>query len=119
MKHYPLMDNVTWTGQRHLRPGARIDKAVQVGGINVFPQYVASVIERHEGVKQCLVRLMRQDEGYRLKAFVVPQHGYDVSALHKELILHARRELSDVQRPGAYSFGPDIPRGPLGKPMDW
>lgn len=119
VKHYPLMDNVTWTGQRHLRPGARIDKAVQVGGINVFPQYVASVIERHEGVKQCLVRLMRQDEGYRLKAFVVPQHGYDVAALHKELILHARRELSDVQRPGAYTFGQDIPRGPLGKPMDW
>ena len=33
--------------------------------------------------------------------------------------MHARRELSDVQRPGAYAFGPDIPRGPLGKPMDW
>ena len=80
---------------------------------------MASVIERHKGVKQCLVRLMRQDEGYRLKAFVVPHPGYDVSALHKELILHARRELSDVQRPGAYTFGPDIPRGPLGKPMDW
>ena len=113
------MDNVTWTGQRLLRPGARIDKAVQVGGINVFPQYVASVIERHEGVKQCLVRLMRQEEGYRLKAFVVPEPNCDVPALHKALIQHARQELSDVQRPGAYTFGPDIPRGPLGKPMDW
>ena len=119
VRHYPLMDNVTWTGQRHLRPGARIDKAVQVGGINVFPQYVASVIERHEGVKHCLVRLMRQEEGYRLKAFVVPQPDCDVPTLHKALIQHARRELSDVQRPGAYTFGADIPRGPLGKPMDW
>ena len=119
VQHYPLMDNVTWTGQRHLRPGARIDKAVQVGGINVFPQYVASVIERHEGVKQCLVRLMRHEEGYRLKAFVVPEPNCDVPALHKALIQHARQELSDVQRPGAYTFGPDIPRGPLGKPMDW
>ena len=119
VQRYPLLDNVTWTGERSLQLGARIDKAVQVGGINVFPQHVASVLERHEGVRQCLVRLMRQDEGYRLKAFVVPEPDCDVPALHKALIRYAHSELGDVQRPGAYTFGAEIPRGPLGKPTDW
>jgi 4-coumarate--CoA ligase (photoactive yellow protein activation family) len=119
LRRYPILDSITWTGARSLRLGARLDKAVQVAGVNVYPLHVGSVLERHEGVNQCLVRLMRPDEGDRLKAFVVPRPGWDEQVLRKSLALFARRHLKDAQRPVRYVFGEDIPRGPLGKPTDW
>ena len=119
VRQYPVQDNITWVSERHLKPGARIDKAVQVGGINVYPQYVASRLEEVDGVKQCFVRLMRPEEGQRLKAFVVPERNWDVNKLHESLVRFARQELSDAQRPTLYAFGKDIPRGLVGKPADW
>lgn len=119
IKFYPAQDNIEWISDRCLKPGARIDKAVQVGGVNVYPQYVASRLKEVEGVAQCVVRLMRPEEGQRLKAFVVPQRNCDVSRLHEALVRFARQELSDAQRPTLFSFGKDIPRGLVGKPADW
>lgn len=119
IKQYPLQDNITWVSERHLKPGSRIDKAVQVGGTNVYPQYVASRLEEVEGVKHCIVRLMRPKEGQRLKAFVVPEFNWDVNKLHESLVRFARQELTDAQRPTRFSFGKDIPRGLVGKPADW
>ena len=100
-------------------PGGRLDKAVQVAGVNVYPNHAASVLEGHEGVSRCLVRLMRPDEGYRLKAFIVPKPGWNEQDLRASLANFARQHLNDAQRPAQYSFGEDIPRGPLGKPTDW
>jgi 4-coumarate--CoA ligase (photoactive yellow protein activation family) len=117
--HYPVLDSITWTGERSLRLGTRLDKAVQVAGVNVYPRHVSVVLEGHEGVRRCLVRLMRPDEGHRLKAFIVPEPDWNERDLRKALALFARKHLSDAQRPARYSFGEDIPRGPLGKPTDW
>lgn len=119
LRQYPLMDTVTWLDDRHLRPGARIDKAVQVGGINVYPQHVAKVLERCDGVHSCAVRLMRVEEGFRLKAFVVPEANADPEELRASLIRFARSQLRDEERPGKYDFGADIPRSSVGKPRDW
>ncbi|MDR0466563.1 MAG: AMP-binding protein [Deltaproteobacteria bacterium] len=119
LMRYPFVDSIMWVGDRALLPGGRLDKAVQVAGVNVHPQHVASVLERHEGVRRCLVRLMREDEGHRLKAFVVPQQGWNEKALRKSLALFARQNLDDAERPGHYAFGDDIPRTPMGKPADW
>ena len=119
LMRYPVLDTITWFGDRSLRPGARLDKAVQVAGVNVYPQHVASVLEKHEGVRQCLVRLMRQEEGCRLKAFIVPEPGWNEGELRASLARFARQRLNDAQRPARYAFGEDIPRGPIGKPADW
>ena len=119
LTRYPVLDSITWTGERSLRLGARLDKAVQVGGVNVYPQHTASVLEGHEGVRLCLVRLMRPDEGYRLKAFIVPEPGFDEQELRASLASFARKRLNDAERPARWSFGEDIPRGPMGKPTDW
>lgn len=116
---YPLLDAVRWTGARTFFPGQRHDKAVQVASINVYPDFVRKILEEHEGVSQCSIRLMRPDEGYKLKAFIVPQHGWDAQSLRPALAAFTRSRLSVAQRPGSYTFGPDIPRGPLGKPKDW
>ncbi len=116
---YPIMDNITWIDERRLLPGARLDKAVQVGGINVYPGRVAAGLSAHPGVEGCLVRLMRPEEGARLKAFVVPRPGWKTDALRKDLMQYARREFTDAQRPGHYAFGPELPRNIMGKPGDW
>ena len=119
LKRYPVLDNINWVGERSLLPGARLDQAVQVAGVNVYPLHIGSVLEKHEGVQQCLVRLMRPDEGYRLKAFIVPQPGFDEQVLRKSLMVFARKHLTNPQRPASYTFGKDIPRGLTGKPTDW
>ncbi len=116
---YDLLDHIDWHGERIFAHSRRRDKAVQVGGVNVFPDYVQGLLLQQEGVKNCYVRLMRPEEGARLKAFIVPQAGQDVQALRKALVAFCRKNLSEAQRPGLYSFGEDIPRGPLGKPSDW
>jgi len=92
---------------------------VQVAGVNVYPEHVTSVLEGHEGVRLCLVRLMRPDEGYRLKAFIVPKPGWNKQALRASLARFARKRLNAVERPARYAFGEDIPRSPMGKPTDW
>jgi long-chain acyl-CoA synthetase len=116
---FPLQDRLDWIDGEHFVPNGRIDQAVQVGGTNVFPAYVAEVLETHPGVAQCAVRLMRPDEGTRLKAFVVPVEGFAPAPLRAELASWLAERLTPAERPAAFSFGPALPRQPGGKPADW
>ena len=66
------------------------------------------------------VRPMRPEEGDRLKAFVVPAAtATDPDELSAELRRFSVATLPPAQRPGAYSFGPTLPRTELGKLADW
>lgn len=94
----------------------RRDGAVQVGGVNVWPDHVANVLRRCPGVAQSCVRL---GDHHRLKAFVVPTASTDVTALRERLRLHAQRQLSPEQRPVSYALGSALPRTALGKLCDW
>jgi len=117
---YPLQDKLAWEDGRTFRPGARRDGAVQVGGVNVFPAYVADVLRLHPGVREAAVRLMRPDEGVRLKAFVVPRaESHDPEALARELEAFVAERLAAPERPAAWTFGPHLPRQASGKPADW
>ncbi len=116
---YDLLDHIDWHSERTFVHSRRRDKAVQVGGVNVFPDHVQKLLQEQEGVKECYVRLMRFEEGARLKAFVVPEAGYDIQVLRKTLSAWSRKHLGEAQRLGSYTFGEDIPRGALGKPSDW
>ena len=119
---YPLQDKLAWEDARRFHPLGRIDGAVQVGGVNVFPAYVAEVLCMHPGVAQASVRLMRPDEGRRLKAFVVPADGSGEAqheALHAALLAWCAERLSTPERPAAISFGERLPRQASGKPADW
>lgn len=115
---HPLQDAIVPVGDRALLVGARHDAAVQVGGINVFPSRVREVLLRHPRVQDAAVRLMRPDEGTRLKAFVVPKPGADAGLLPS---LHewVARELAAPERPKAIRMGPALPLTPAGKPADW
>jgi acyl-coenzyme A synthetase/AMP-(fatty) acid ligase len=94
--------------------------AVQVGGINVFPGKVAEVLKEHPAVLDACVRLMRPDEGNRLKAFVVARApDADLGALEQQLIGWTRDRLGAPERPLAFSFGAQLPAQANGKPADW
>ncbi|MFC5478178.1 AMP-binding protein [Massilia suwonensis] len=119
VERFVLQDRLDWQDDRHFLPNGRIDQAVQVGGANVYPAYVAEVLAMHPDVREAVVRPMRPDEGARLKAFVVPADGYVPSMLRAELNAWIAERLTPPERPAAYSFGPALPRQPGGKPADW
>lgn len=117
---YALQDRLEWIDARRFMPAGRIDHAVQVGGTNVFPAYVAEVLALHPAVAACQVRPMRPDEGVRLKAFVVPREpDADAAALRTVLSGWIAKRLSPAERPAAFSFGPALPRQRSGKLADW
>ncbi len=116
---FPLQDTIHWEDDRHLLPQGRKDSAVQVGGVNVFPEYVAKVLGEHPCVKLCAVRLMRKEEGHQLKAFIVLNDGFTPDTARKELRTYSRQKLKHVEQPAQLTFGDDIPRSAIGKPCDW
>lgn len=116
----PAMDMLQWVDTRHMRPTGRLDKAVQIVGHNVYPERIATVLKKVPGVRGCVVRPMRPEEGCRLKAFVVPdESGRDMQSLRRALQGHARAQLKDAERPGSYAFGTQLPRNAMGKITDW
>lgn len=127
----PLQDRLAWHDAHRFVPAGRIDHAVQVGGVNVFPAYVADVLRLHPRVGEVAVRLMRPDEGGRLKAFVVPRDAVvaaglaasdtpvDDAGLREELAAWVAARLSPAECPRAWTFGPRLPRQASGKPGDW
>ena len=116
---FPLPDHAKWHDDEHFRPAGRRDKAVQVGGVNVYPAKVAAVILEHKAVKECAVRLMTPQEGERLKAFVVPDPKADEQTVRRELAAWLKAKLSPPERPGSLMFGPRLPISVSGKAADW
>jgi 4-coumarate--CoA ligase (photoactive yellow protein activation family) len=116
----PLPDRMLWRDERHFTPLRRRDKAVQVAGTNVFPEQVAEVLRGHPQVTDCAVRLMRPEEGARLKAFIVPRQ--DIVAVTR-LLRELRRLIADrlepAARPKSIRFGKRLPRTASGKAADW
>lgn len=111
-----LPDHLATEADDSFRILERRDGAVQVGGLNVWPEHVASVLRRCPGVADITVRL--GDHG-RLKAFIVPAEAGDETALLDGLKRHAMRLLPSEQQPTSFSFGVPTPRNILGKPCDW
>jgi 4-coumarate--CoA ligase (photoactive yellow protein activation family) len=116
----PLPDIVSWEGGRSFVPLGRKDNAVQVGGVNVFPARVADLLRGHPKVRDCAVRLMRPEEGTRLKAFVVPEEGAPPEfALARELKRWLTERLEPAARPKSVSLGSSLPVTFSGKLADW
>ena len=78
----------------------RRDDAVQVGGVNVRPDDVAAALRGRPGVSDVAVRLMRPDEGLRLKAFIVADVGWNEDDL--------RSQLGRLDGTGAGTGGPRV-----------
>ncbi len=114
-----LPDVVQRQGDDLFHVVGRRDGAVQVGGTNVYPARIAGQLRERPGVHDAAVRLMRPEEGGRLKAFVVPVPSADQDRLSNDLLAWADAILPAPERPRSITFGPDLPVSTLGKPADW
>ncbi len=97
----------------------RLDGAVQVGGTNVYPARTAALLRTHPLVIDAAVRLMRADEGTRLKAFIAAAPSADCDALRGDLEAWCFQKLRSVERPTSLTFGTSLPKNKLGKECDW
>ena len=111
-------DEVKFVSPRGIYPLKRTDRMVQVAGVNVSLNRVEKVLQEHPAVKVCRVRLMRPEEGKRLKAFIVLNAGYDEQIL-SQLRAHLTGRLSSHEMPRAFTFGSTLPTGAMGKDSDW
>jgi 4-coumarate--CoA ligase len=98
----------------------RLDGAVQVGGINVFPNQVAAALEQHPQVARAQVRLVGLSGGSRLKALIVPKDSSsDPECLRQALEVWSISHLPVAQRPRSFTIVADMPSGAMGKNADW
>lgn len=113
-----LPDEIEVTPERKIRPLRRKDSCVQVAGINVFPKHVEQILAQHPAVKECRVRLMRPEEGERLKAFIVLNDGFTPE--HLGIIrTYLTQHLTVHEMPRSFTFGTVLPTAELGKDADW
>lgn len=92
----------------------RIDDMIISGGENVYPIEVEDVIVKHEGVHEAAVIGVDDDEfGARLKAFVVPNSGVDLS---EEVVkTYVKQHLANFKVPREVVFIDELPRNATGK----
>ncbi|AMM18477.1 hypothetical protein AX768_29915 (plasmid) [Burkholderia sp. PAMC 28687] len=116
---FPCQDALEWVDDRSFYPVGRADGAVQIAGTNVFASNVQRVLMEHPEIADASVRLMRPDEGVRLKAFIVPRDPCGVAELRTSLELWLRDRLTSLEIPKAITFGASLPKNAMGKCMDW
>lgn len=97
----------------------RRDDIVQVGGVNVSPQAVRDRLVSHPMIAAAAVRLMRPEEGTRLKAFIVPVPESPVEHVQATLIAWINEHFPAPERPRALTFGAALPMTAMGKAADW
>ena len=111
---FDLPDRVTWDDDRHLRPAERVDGAVQVAGVNVFPSRIADRLRGLTLVADCHVFLDTALPEPRLRATVVPAAGADGESVRAACDRWSRRNLTAPERPVSFELS-EPPRhlGPL------
>ena len=114
----PFPDKVEFVAPRGIFPLKRMDRIVQVAGVNVSLDRVEKVLQNEPAVKACRVRLMRPEEGKRLKAFIVLNEGYDEQIL-SQIRKYLTSQLSSHEMPRAFTFGAALPTNSMGKDSDW
>lgn len=113
------MDHLDFCDARRFTVAGRADAAVQVGGLNVFPERIAERLRTHPAVTDAAVRLMRPDEGTRLKAFIVLAPGVPEEDVRPTIARWIEAEFAAVERPKALTFGSALPRTGMAKAGDW
>lgn len=124
---FTLPDIDNWQTDGSLVPRKRRDEAVQVGGVNVWPDRIGAFIESHSLVQACAVRPFETGDGLRLKAFIVPKRETQGSVSEGTADGQVKRQLRDwirlnlpaPERPIQLTLGDELPRNTMGKLCDW
>ena len=127
-KTYPLQDYLEWISPTQFSLKGRKDEMVQVGGINVSLHLVREKLMKHPLIKEVAVRMMRPEEGARLKAFIVLKENIEDGSAPNDLhfqqiyadIEHfINQNLSTAERPKSITYGRKLPLNKMGKSSDW
>lgn len=99
----------------NLRITGRVSDMILVGGFNVYPAEVESVLAEHESVVQAyVVGIPDERLGERPVAFVQPRMP-DSGNVEEALIGHCAQQLARYKVPVRIFFVTDFPMTPLGK----
>jgi len=92
----------------------RDDEMIVSGGENVFPREVEDLLSDHEAIKEVAVIGVDDEEfGQRLKAFVVPNEGAELT--EDEVKGHVKSNLARYKVPREVEFLDSLPRNATGK----
>lgn len=128
LKTYPLQDNLEWISPTQFILKGRKDEMVQVGGINVSLQLVREKLIYHPLIKDAAIRMMRPEEGARLKAFIVLNENAEsgsklndlqVQRIYEEIEHYINKNFTTAERPKSITYGLKIPVNKMGKSSDW
>jgi fatty-acyl-CoA synthase len=92
----------------------RDDEMIVSGGENVFPAEVEELLVGHDAIEEAaLIGVDDEQFGQRLKAFVVPRGGAQVS--EDEVKDYVKQNLARYKVPREVVFLDELPRNPTGK----
>ncbi len=104
----------------HFDPAGRLyidgrdDEMIVSGGENVFPAEVEELLSSHEAIQEAAAIGVDDEEfGQRLKAFVVPQKGAQLS--EDEVKSYVKNNLASYKVPREVVFLDELPRNHTGK----
>ena len=107
-------DIATWDEDSYVFIVDRSKDMIISGGENIYSTQVESAIHKHEGVLECAVIGVPDDEwGEAVKAVVVMKPGE--SATEADIISVAREHLASYQKPKSVDFVDSLPKAPTGK----
>ena len=91
------------------------DMILGSGGYNIYPREVEEVLYEHPAVKECAVVgvPISVEKGERVKAYVVPKEGGDVT--EGEILAFCRENLAPYKVPRFVEFREDLPKTMVGK----
>ena len=99
------MDFMNWESERRFRLAGRRDGAVQIGGVNAFPEDIAARIAEHPAVAACDVSLSRHAGGIdRLVATITLASGSPNESVARSIDAWCRTRLRPHERPRVYNY---------------
>ncbi|MEO0397957.1 MAG: hypothetical protein AAF224_00880 [Pseudomonadota bacterium] len=105
------MDIIKWESPRSFRLGGRRDGALQIGGVNVFPEKIAAAVAAHERIDTCWVSVTGQTDGMaQLVAHIVLTNGQTPDErLARAVDQFCRETLRPHERPRIYRYEREAP----------
>jgi fatty-acyl-CoA synthase len=92
----------------------RDDEMIVSGGENVFPAEVEELLSAHDSIQEAAAIGVEDEKfGQRLKAFVVPHEGAELS--EDEIKDYVKDNLANYKVPREVVFLDELPRNPTGK----
>ncbi|AFL90078.1 acyl-CoA synthetase (AMP-forming)/AMP-acid ligase II [Terriglobus roseus DSM 18391] len=99
-----LMDRVAWSPDGTFEVAGRLDGAVQVGGVNVYPERIAERLRERPGVRTVDLRLRSAELGGRFEATIGLQEDATEDQIRAGLEAWMRLHLTVAEQPKTLAF---------------